>query len=398
VRQYNCRTNVHRCRLNLRFPLPASILFLLVASTGCRSERIDTVYGQRSGAAAATSVNGTAVLGEMFELAGHSVFSWRALSPRLLERTDCIVWFPDDFRPPAPAVCECLGQWLDDAPGRTLIYVGRDFDAAPYYWEKIEPAAPPEQSAEIERRLGEARGNFQTQRRLVPDLEIHPWFTVEGRYEPRQVRSLGGDPEWLKGVDAAKLDVELNGRIIPSAWAQVLLESQSDVLLTREPFGDSQLFVVANGSFLLNLPLVNHEHRKLAGKLIDQVGPPGKTIVFLESGPGGPPIVAEDLAERAPTGLEILVTYPIYWAFIQFAIVGVLLCFARWPIFGVPRELESQGTSDFGKHIEALGELLQRSRDRTYAMTRLLHYQQTTKSSTTPTRRASPAATRTTRH
>ncbi len=34
---------------------------------------------------------------------------------------------------------------------------------------------------------------------------------------------------------------------------------------------------MANGSFLLNLPLVNHEHRKLAGKLIDAVGPPGKT-------------------------------------------------------------------------------------------------------------------------
>jgi len=373
-------------------------MLLLVASAGCRSERIDTVYGQRSGPGASTSVNGTAVLGEMFEQAGHSVFSWRTLSPRLLERTDCIVWFPGDFRPPSQAVCKCLEEWLGDAPGRTLIYVGRDFDAAPRYWEKIEPQAPPEQRAEVARRLAQARGNFQTRRRIMPDLEVHPWFTVEGRYEPRQVRSLGGEPAWLQSVDAAKLEVELFGRIIPSGWATVLLESQSDALLTREQFRDSQLFVVANGSFLLNLPLVNHEHRKLAGKLIDQVGPPGKTVVFLESGPDGPSLVAEDLAERAPTGLEILVAHPIYWVFIQFAIVGVMFCFARWPIFGVPRELEPQGTSDFGKHIEALGDLLQRSRDRTYALTRLVHYQQTTKSVTTPTRRASPAATRTTRH
>ena len=84
-----------------------------------------------------------------------------------------------------------------------------------------------------------------------------------------------------------------------AAAAEVLLRSGKDVLVSRRPYDESQLIVVANGSFLLNLPLVNHEHRKLAGKLIDAVGSPRKTVVFLESYAGGPPIRDKDPAAEA---------------------------------------------------------------------------------------------------
>ena len=58
--------------------------------------------------------------------------------------------------------------------------------------------------------------------------------------------------------------------------------------VTKPAWGDGQVIVVTNGSFLLNLPLVNHEHRKLAGHLIRECVP-GTKVAFLESGPGGPP-------------------------------------------------------------------------------------------------------------
>ena len=279
-------------------------MLLLVTSTGCRSERIDTVYGQRSGPAASTSVNGTAVLGEMFEQAGHSVFSWRTLSPRLLERTDCIVWFPDDFRPPSPAVRECLEQWLEDAPGRTLIYVGRDFDAAASYWEKVKPGAPPDQAKRIEKAAAALKNDFNTDRQAIPAEENCGWFTVKGKSQPRKVRTLQG--KWAEDIDASQVEIELCGRTLAADAAEVLLGSEGDVLVTREQWDASQLIVVVNGSFLLNLPLVNHEHRKLAGKLIREVGPPRKTVVFLESDSGGPPIRGEDPPEP-PTWAEILI-------------------------------------------------------------------------------------------
>ena len=59
--------------------------------------------------------------------------------------------------------------------------------------------------------------------------------------------------------------------------------------------------------------------------------------------------------------------------------VGLLLCFWRWPIFGRPQELPRESTSDFGKHIDALAELLERSHERDYAAARLAYYRQVTK-------------------
>jgi hypothetical protein len=56
------------------------------------------------------------------------------------------------------------------------------------------------------------------------------------------------------------------------------------------------------------------------------------------------------------------------------ALVGILFCFALFPIFGRPHEPREAPLSDFGKHIHALGELLQRSGDEGYARQQLRHY------------------------
>jgi len=351
--------------------LPILALFFLFTG-GCR---IDTVYGRRGGAAW-SSVNGTRVLGRMFEQAGHTVFSWQILSPRLRRRADCIVWFPDDFHPPDDDACEWLEDWLRDAPDRTLIYVGRDFDAATWYWETIHPDAPAAQRQEILRRKLEAKSLFR--RNLLPrgKTEACDWFTVQGGRKHRKVRTLQGRPEWLEGIDPAGLQIELNHRIVPSQNAEVLLESEGDALVTRERIGASRVIVVANGSFLLNLPLVHHEHRRLAGQLIDEVGPPDQTVVFLESGPVGPFVFETDPDSGPPSALAIFHVWPANWILLHLAVVGVILCFSRFPIFGRPRDPEPEGTSDFGRHIEALGKLLQRSGDTAHAVGRLAHYRQ----------------------
>ena len=358
-------------------------LFFL-ATGGCVDE-IDTVYGQRAGSAW-TSVNGTSVLGKMFERAGHAVFSWRMLSPRLRRRADCIVWFPDDFHPPKQQACQWLEGWLRDEPGRTLIYVGRDFDAAAWYWETIQPNAPAEQKQEMLRRKLEAKSLFR--RNLLPrgTTEECNWFSAKGGRKHRKVRTLQGKPEWLQGIDPAKLRIELNQRIVPSSDAEVLLESEGDPLVTSERFGGSRVIVVANGSFLLNLPLVHHEHRKLVGQLIDEVGPPGQTVVFLESGLGGPFVFETDPSDGPPSALAIFRVWPANWILLHLAVVGIILCFSRFPIFGRPRDLEPEGTSDFGRHIQALGELLQRSGDTAHAVGRLSHYQQITRPDSSPHR------------
>ncbi len=431
------RTNMKHHIHNFTRTLAAALLVGACALlTGC-AEDLDTSYGQRRGLTG-QSIHGTGVLADMFEQRGHDVFSWRFLSPTIRQNADCIVWFPDNHALPGDEVCLWLEDWLDERPGRTLIYVARDFDAEPGYWAKVEPGAPPEQVKLIRRRKKEAIADAATVRKNLSSEDECSWFAVDNTATPRKVSTLGG--EWAKGVDPAKVEIELGGRIEPSGGRtpqentlevsmaeiftqevyptedyateeyttedyatedyttedyatedyttevytpETLLESDGEPLVSRIRFGEgaysSRLIIVANGSFLLNLPLVNHEHRKLAGRLIDEVGPPVQSVVFLESRFIDPTILDEDPTAEMPNPMALLLKRPFCWIFLQLGVVGVALCFSRWPIFGIARQLPPAAKSDFGKHIGALAKLLQRSRDRAYATTRLLHYQQTTK-------------------
>ena len=155
----------------------------------------------------------------------------------------------------------------------------------------------------------------------------------------------------------------------------------NDVLVRRitcDDWDEGQIIVVTNGSFLLNLPLVVKEHRKLAGKLIAKCGPPGKAV-FLESDPMGPPVFEQEPGENHPTGMEAFTVWPIGAILLHFVALGILYIFARAAIFGRPQELPPEAVSDFGKHIHALGELLARTQDRRYARERLTYYREKVK-------------------
>jgi len=344
--------------------------------TGCsQDEVLETDYGSRTGSFARESVNGTAVLAEMFEDAGHDVSSWRVLSPRL-DEADTIVWFPDRDEPPTPQVRQWLSDWLDRGRDRTLIYVGRDYDAAPFYWSQVLQGAPANLKKEIERRLQEARSEERRRRNEVPKFADADWFTIDGTAATRDVKSLSGP--WSQSVDANKVDIVLNSRLEPADWADILLASQNDVIVSRLDWGgfqNNQIILIANGSFLLNLPLVNHEHRKLAGKLIDEVGPPGE-VVFLETGPGAAEIREIDPSSDAPTGVELFTKWPLNIVLLHLGVVGLCFALARFPIFGLPCEPAEDPPNDFTKHVKAVGALLQKTKMESYARDRLAHYHQ----------------------
>jgi len=440
------------------------LLLLVSGLAGC-GEQLNTEYGQRLGMSAG-SVNGTSVFAEMFQQRGHKVSSWRWLSPKLREKSDVIVWFPDDFAAPNDEVGQWLEGWLADGAGRTLIYVGRDFDAAPDYWAKALPRAPAEQQGEFRTRLTAAQGEELMLRGVIPATDACPWFILDGTRNPRDVRTLQGDADWVGGIDPAKLEIELVGRFAPPSqtyptppssalpgdvaaaeessksdgepaespeepsaempadadalpveignpsdptfvpedfmtddgyyygpgndWPSdvalsgntVLLSSEGDPLLMRQQIGSGQVFVVTNGSFLLNLPLVNHEHRKLATRLIDQI-PPQQRVVFLESSAGGPPVFQKE-PSTSQSGLEIFEIWPFNYIFAHFAALGLIYCFFRWPIFGLPRRLAQRNTANFSEHVTAVGTLLERSHDSAYATSRLQEYQQSVRSFSHP--------------
>ena len=376
---------------------------LLCLAVGCNhDESISKGYGERLGPNRGDSVCGTAVLAEMFEHRGHNASSWAYLSPRI-DESQTIVWFPNKFSGPDQDVRERLEQWLAAGKRRTLIYVGRDFDAPTVYWNKVlaqKPAPPPVKNAEMKSRQTDVVTAAAVRRETLDAAEECEWFSIDRTKKAKKITTLSDSP-WFRSstssITPADLEIELDHRLIPHSTdspgiengyrREDLLTSGGEPLVTRlrrgqggNGWGNSQLLIVQNGSFLLNLSLVNHEHRRLAGKLIDEVescGGEEQQVLFLESGVGGPEIRASDPQSKLPIGPlhEPPVSYIVY----HLIVLGILAIFACWPIFGRPRELPSAARSDFSEHIRSLGGMLQRSGDETYCRTRLLHYEQTSR-------------------
>lgn len=372
--------------------------WLLIAGamlgTGCGVEEIDSTYGKRRGVQGEASVNGTAVLATMFEMAGHKVQTRRYLSPRAQD-CDVIVWFPDDFKPPGEEPQKFLEDWLYRGRGKTLIYVGRDYDATMDYWEKVLPAAPPEASVEILRRLAQARAAHGQARSAATEAKDCRWFRSRPG-EPRRYFGRRQDrPPQLQGtwaadgsVRPAELDLVVDTRLEelknpPSDDYGGHFRSRTElaaggVALVRRIensyWNEGQILVVTNGSFLLNLPLVEHEHRKLASNLIAACGPSQKRVMFLESGPQGVPVHEQEPGANYPTGLEAFTVWPLNAIVLHFVVLGILILASRWTVFGRPRQLPRPPVSDFGHHVDALGELLAKTQNHAYAQARLAEY------------------------
>jgi hypothetical protein len=237
--------------------------------------------------------------------------------------------------------------------------------------------------------LARAQAAYDSQRVKMPQQQYARWFTARRDGKRRSVRSLQGP--WSNGLNAKQVEIELEGRLDPPTEAdraasgdpplpeevEILLESAGDPLAMRigDPFWDEgQVIVVANGSFLLNYPLVNREHRKLAGHLVSACAV-GDTA-FLESGPGGPTVSEKEADAPMQNGLALFKIWPLNAIVLHLTVLGLVLCLARSAIFGRPAELPSETTSDFGKHVTALGQLLARTKDRNYALARVQQYRE----------------------
>lgn len=390
-----------------------TMLCLVFLLAGCEAPELDGTYGKLRATSGATSVHGTSVLAGMYEAAGHNVSVIHRISPRL-SQYQVLVWAPDDFMPPSLEQRLVLEDWLAQGQ-RTLVYVGRDFDARPGYWQKVLPQLPASQQVEARRRSARAQAHHDRERLTAPHSEFARWFAFERDRPPQRVTQLRSDYGWTRGIDTAKTDLSLEARLLPPteeaaerdaaqilkpsealdlelldpmdlerqklvpASVDVLLASATDPLVLRvrdQDWATSQILVVANGSFLLNLPLVNREHRKLAGHLIAACGPAAK-VGFLETDHSDRGVLLTEPKAEHPTGLEAFTVWPLGFILMHAMLLGLVACFVMFPVFGRPREPASEGVGDFGRHIDALGRLLEGTRDEQYARIQLRHYRST---------------------
>jgi hypothetical protein len=78
--------------------------------------------------------------------------------------------------------------------------------------------------------------------------------------------------------------------------------------------------------------------------------------------------------------LDIFGIWPLSVILTQWGLVLLLFCFSRWPIFGPPRDPPVPTASDFSRHVAALGEALELTRDETFAKARWQQYQEQVRS------------------
>lgn len=406
--------------LNRLSVLVALLCSLFITGCGRQSESQRRTYGYSNGAEGNRSINGYGAFRKMFELRGSKTFSAVSFS-RALETMDTIVWTPDTVTPPSMANRDTFEQWLSAKSGRTLIYIGRDFDASIDYWDFVVASLPAGQKTRAMREQMLSR--VESMENDLGGIHFARWFVADTTPVRSQVQGLQGEwadgidvkntklvtrtelrPTYLGGEEKKSLPALLDGSAtgpLPSVgkeeerWtadeldtvsdeesdkipeARVLLEADDGrplvFELTSYSWGDSKIIVLANGSFTLNGALVSKEHRKLASKVIDECKADGR-VAFLRTGRNGVRVNDMNDSAYSTQGLEMFAYWPMNLIVYHFFILGIVICFIVYPIFGRPKGLPQRELSDFGHHIDALGGLLRRCGDEDFAREKLSDY------------------------
>ena len=173
------------------------------------------------------------------------------------------------------------------------------------------------------------------------------------------------DATMLETVQALKVELPTLSPFLMTADDKPLIGE-----VTKPNWGSSRVVVLANASLISNLSLTNSENLALARKLLKEL--PNDNIGFL-TGANDPRVRTDDSSDQQK-GFEMLTVWPLNVISLHAAILGMLVLLAAFPIFGRAKLLPVKSTREFGQHIEAVGGLLFKSQDRSYALATIAEY------------------------
>lgn len=369
-----------------------ALLVGLLLSSVLAGQGLPTQYGRQKGPGYWQSVNGTELLARMFQSMGHSTETRNTMTPSI-DRVDVLVWFPDELSPMDEFVQQRLREWLQSGFSKTLVIVGRDYDATCDYWKSVAAQASGAEKVEAERQWALARSQLMAKRyaqgsSFAPSEMSCDWFDVELGDE--EVGTVFGGP-WADSVSEAPQTARF-GRVrwLPpkaktNAYGNWDYASLLDV--NGQPFafsmtrGESEVIVINNGSLFLNYPLAQPQNQQFVEALDSTINTWGD-IVFLESGPNG---LAISNSDGRQTMWSWISEPPLRFLVPHFLVWGVIACFVFYPIFGRPRRGIEPSKSGFRKHVRAIGELLASSQETSYAQQSISNYQKNVKPEKTRT-------------
>lgn len=119
-----------------------------------------------------------------------------------------------------------------------------------------------------------------------------------------------------------------------------------------------------------NISLTNLQNFEIAKKLVNRL--PMQNIGFV-MGAFDPRVRKDDNADQQK-GFEMLTIWPLNVISLHAVFLGMLVLIAAFPIFGRAKRLPLKSSRDFGQHIEAVGGLLYKSKDKFYAVSTIAEY------------------------
>lgn len=144
-------------------------------------------------------------------------------------------------------------------------------------------------------------------------------------------------------------------------------------LTHKERLGEGKIFIVANGAPFLNASLVDPSFLAI-GRLLVQECLPAERVALLSYSNEGIQIYDGEEADLRGAGLEMLLNWPLSAITMSAALLGVVAFAYLLPILGRPQELPSESVSDFGLHVEAIGQMLHETEDLAYARSAVSEY------------------------
>ena len=277
--------------------------------------------------------------------------------------------------------------------------MGRHYDATIDYLTQIGQSEDSEQGLDYRRWLAEAVSVSHLESLEQQETYFDGW--VEWTPGSRRRSSQLGGP-WAAGLENANLTTSRYPNIPssedqkshPTRSYEVKLEADGKpfaVAIQDSLWNGGEVIVISNGSFLLNYGLTDERNRQVVANMLDDLGVEDdadllldsnhglRDVLFLESDEAGLRVM-----QREESGQKTMWDWMTEWPFSffipHFLVLGILIYFVFYPIFGRPKNLALPSSTDFGQHVEALGELMEKTRDRAYAIQHINHYHEQTKS------------------
>ena len=367
------RLNKHRLVV---FAVTLCLMMSCLMSSGC-TPTLETRYAASRGA----SINGINCFLTLLRQSGRKVTVLPGLMEGMEWEYQTVIVFQSEFDELSEKSRRDLQRLISTGLIRTFIIIVRDSDAALDYWRQMQDRSDlsPSAIADVSQLYEMFRADFLSQAKIEFPPGPGKWFGLKriDRTADTPVKTI--EQHCDEGLLTVQSRWPLNRRLEPGDSAVVVWRSGDDPLFTVEETTMARVMVLGSATPLLNGGLVDPGNRRLAVEFLRWIPEGDRVAVAVSS----QLFDEQESNAKSPQIWNFVKVHPNGFVFGQGIFALLMFCWWKFPIFGRPRRIVSHETARFGRHVDAFGKLLRKTRDVTFAKQRIRDWNRVQKSSDT---------------